>query len=52
MDAFFQKLDGEHKVSMLILKGDGGKAFCAGGDVRCKYRSCLILGRRLTVFCF
>lgn len=30
-------LDGANNVSSIILSGEGGKAFCAGGDIKTLY---------------
>lgn len=30
-------LDGANSVSSIILSGEGGKAFCAGGDIKTLY---------------
>ena len=30
----FQAWEGEEDMSMVLIKGAGDKAFCAGGDVR------------------
>ena len=32
-----QRAEGDPKVKVVLLEGEGDKAFCAGGDIRGRY---------------
>lgn len=38
---FFQQWDEDNGMKLILIKGTGGKAFCAGGDVRGNARKTL-----------